>query len=126
MSTDGVTQRAVQSKYMYILQWFNLVPYRNHMAYDARIRTFLEEPENRSLKYPETKDDYIGLVKLVADDSPDDFRGESTDVLMDRIRKKYMDGEPEVWSEFQAVLNKCLEYRRFRDIRLLGTLESVY
>ena len=124
MSTIESTQQIVLSKY--ILQWDNFVPFRLHMAYDARIRTFLEEPEYRNLKYPKTKDDYIGLVKLVADDSPDDFWGESTDVLMDRIRKKYMDGEPEVWSEFQAVLNKCLEYGRFRDIRLLGTLESVY
>ena len=121
MSTDGSSQQIVLSKY--ILQWDYFVPYRLHKAYDARIRTLLEEPENRSLKYPKTKDDYIGLVKLVADDSPDDFWGESTDVLMDRIRRKYMDGEPEVWEEFQAVLDKCLEYGRFRDIRLLGVLK---
>lgn len=47
------------------------------MSYDVRIRAFLEEPENGSLKYPNTRDDYIGLMKLVADDSPDDF-GEET------------------------------------------------
>ena len=120
MSADGSTQQIVLSKY--ILQWDYFVPYRLHKAYDARIRTLLEETENRSLKYPKTKDDYIGLVKLVADDSPDDFWGESTDVLMDRIRRKYMDGEPEAWEEFQAVLDKCLEYGRFRDIRLLGRM----
>ena len=96
------------------------------MSYDVRIRTFLEEPVNGSLKYPKSKDDYIGLVKLVADDSPDDFWGESTDVLMGRIRRKYMDGEPAVWSEFKMVLDKCLEYGRFRDIRLLGMLKSVH
>ena len=95
-----------------------------HMSYDVRIRTFLEEPVNGSLKYPKSKDDYIGLVKLIADDSPDDFWGESTDVLMGRIRRKYMDGEPAVWSEFKMVLDKCLEYGRFRDIRLLGMLKS--
>ena len=122
MSTDGSTQQIVLSKY--ILQWDYFVPYRLHKAYDARIRTFLEEPEKRNLKYPKSKDDYIGLVKLVADDSPDDFWGESTDVLMDRIRRKYIDGEHEVWEEFQAVLDKCLEYGRFRDIRLLGMLKS--
>ena len=73
MSADGSTQQIVLSKY--ILQWDYFVPYRLHKAYDARIRTFLEEPEKRNLKYPKTKDDYIGLVKLVADDSPDDFWG---------------------------------------------------
>ena len=59
------------------------------MSYDVRIRTFLEEPVNGSLKYPKSRDDYIGLVKLVADDSRDDFWGESTDVLMGRIRRKH-------------------------------------
>ena len=122
MSTDGSTRRAVRSKY--ILQWFNIVSDSLHMSYDVRIRTFLEEPVNGSLKYPKSKDDYIGLVKLIADDSPDDFWGESTDVLMGRIRRKYMDGEPAVWSEFKMVLDKCLEYGRFRDIRILGMLKS--
>lgn len=110
---------------MHIIQLtFDIMHYSDHRKYDKQIRKLLQDPVNQHLRYPKSRRDYFGLVKIII---------EKYDLINDReeshfktIEAKYTGDNvsDEVFKDFKTMIDICLVYGRFRDIRILCELNT--
>lgn len=102
----------------------DVLEYSHHRKEDKTIRSLIRDPSNARLMYPETRSDYFDLAMLVlnnylAVNTP--WRGKTCSEL---VKEHYVGEEvsEEVFIDFKKMVDICLEYGRFRYIRILGEL----
>lgn len=97
------------------------IPSRSHELLDARVLEKLDEEEHRHLKDPKVREDYIGLVKLVAIAFKHFEELGTLEYAIKKIKAEYNSNNTseEKWSDFKRLIDTCLAERKFRMIRCL-------
>lgn len=101
--------------------------YSHHRKYDAVIRGYLTQDDRyKRLRHPKTRDDYKELVVLVVSEYPPLRNRNLLEYYSDLIEREYTGAEVNdfLWGEIKRMMDICLEYGRFRNVRGLGELED--
>lgn len=94
---------------------------RSHELLDARVLEMLDKEEHRHLKDPQVREDYIGLVRLVAIAFKSFGDLGTLEYAMKKIKAEYNSDNTseEKWRDFKRLIDTCLTKRKFRMIRCL-------
>lgn len=94
---------------------------RGHEIEDVAVLAALEREENKRLKHPKGREDYINFVNLVATCFGTFENACVLNRAMEDIRANYNSEETtdEAWADFKRLIDTCLAERKFRMIRCL-------
>lgn len=97
------------------------IPSRSHELLDARVLEKLDKEVHRHLKDPKAREDYIGLVELVAITVKSFEDLGTVKYAMKMIKAEYNSDNTseEKWRDFKRLIDSCLTKRKFRMIRCL-------